>query len=822
VTDTQIDIEIVAGLALPYQSGAEAALADPDQAYDPGFDLAWQAALAGAPGLTLEPLYAALDVELITNITDAIRMAGEEPPDPLNWFYVTCDELMVDVVLPLMQALPFVEWAGIRPEFGLAGVVSWGTNPNTRFSAQIAPSRVDAIYAWQVPGGTGEQVLMADVEYGWNLDHEDFSGHDIEYLGVVKSTNQIDIDHGTAMAGLAVASDNGTGIVGIAPRAKLSAVAVRPGLVDAAIQLAAANVGRGGVVFIPLGQSFLPVPKGEKPHGDIPVEYHRPVQEAIRRAILFGSIVVEAAGNGYVNLDQPLLRHRWDVDSGAILVGAAMSMPNPTRWLRAHFPNWGTSYGGRVDCFGPATKVGAPSGGNAEYDDVSGTSSATAIVAGVIASIQGMALAATRDVLNSVDIRRLLRNRDLGRPTIPVGAGIGAMPDLRRICQNQRWAPIMPASVVANSATTMTIGYLDTNLRLFRRHWTPGTGWGVRIPHTTDADEKLEIIGGQQVALTAGPGVGPGAHPVTDAVVYNGGSEGGVHYVWWDTVGSSGSWSTVAAPVYSFAAGRSLAAVRSSPGILAIVGVNEQGQLTSMLGNLQTHVFDDFKPAVLIDAGTRYLRPSDPTAISRTAGHLDVVMISDIGLLVWYHGTTSAGFVTHWSAPVFEPTGTEFVPTARPAVVATLTGLEVVAVGAEGWLYSISINTATGAISAPVVIDVQVTVSGDGPVAIVSHQQRLVALAVELREDPDREWLLLPGGPLRAATRGPGGDWSSLRPVDPDVAVSGLGGVSATVMSGVGIAAVAVLSDGKPYYTMSTDGETWSPLRQVAFDVPIL
>jgi hypothetical protein len=42
------------------------------------------------------------------------------------------------------------------------------------------------------------------------------------------------------------------------------------------------------------------------------------------------------------------------------------------------------------------------------------------------------------------------------------------------------------------------------------------------------------------------------------------------------------------------------------------------------------------------------------------------------------------------------------------------------------------------------------------------------------------------------------------------------------VMSGVGIAAVAVLSDGKPYYTMSTDGETWAPLRQVAFDVPIL
>ena len=281
-----------------------------------------------------------------------------------------------------------------------------------------------------------------------------------------------------------------------------------------------------------------------------------------------------------------------------------------------------------------------------------------------------------------------------------------------------------------------------------------------------------------------------------------------------------GSWATVRTPAYSFAGGRSLSAVRARSHTLAIIGVNQQGQLTSMLGDLRKRVSDGFAHGAVVDAATRYLRPSEPAACTRSPGHLDVIMISDIGSLVWYHATTTEDFATQWAPPAFEQTGARLVRTARPGVVATPSGLEVVAVGADGWLYSISINTATGTISPPEVIDVQVTVSGDGPVAIVRHRQSLIALAAESLDDPNLGRLI--DGPLRAATKPSGGEWSSLQPVDPNVAVSGLGGVSAVAMDRQGIAAVAMLPSGHPHYALSPDGVLWSPLWHIELELPIL
>ncbi|MGY0500263.1 hypothetical protein ACWZHB_17380 [Nocardia sp. FBN12] len=46
-------------------------------------------------------------------------------------------------------------------------------------------------------------------------------------------------------------------------------------------------------------------------------------------------------------------------------------------------------------------------------------------------------------------------------------------------------------------------------------------------------------------------------------------------------------------------------------------------------------------------ATTRYFRPSDPVAVSRKPEIVDIVSITDAGLLVWYGGKDTFG--TPWS-----------------------------------------------------------------------------------------------------------------------------------------------------------------------------
>jgi len=47
--------------------------------------------------------------------------------------------------------------------------------PNQGYEDPAAnnPSGIDAEYAWTQPGGTGTGVTICDLEYGWNLNHQD-------------------------------------------------------------------------------------------------------------------------------------------------------------------------------------------------------------------------------------------------------------------------------------------------------------------------------------------------------------------------------------------------------------------------------------------------------------------------------------------------------------------------------------------------------------------------------------------------------------------------------------------------------------------------
>lgn len=93
-----------------------------------------------------------------------------------------------------------------------------------------------------------------------------------------------------------------------------------------------------------------------------------------------------------------------------------------------------SSFGSRIDCYAWGQDIHAASAaGTNTYDAFSGTSGASAIIAGVAASIQGMALAKRGQFLTPAEVRQLLLiGSDVDDGAAPPTV-IGTMPDLAQI-----------------------------------------------------------------------------------------------------------------------------------------------------------------------------------------------------------------------------------------------------------------------------------------------------------------------------------------------------------------------------------------------------
>ncbi|MEO8774890.1 MAG: serine protease, partial [Candidatus Nanopelagicales bacterium] len=262
-----IDVRVSDGLALPYAAGAEAALSD--DRLDPALTTAWQALLTTFPDATLTPLFAQQPVEELADIVDAVRLSGAEPPDPFCWFEITCTDDVAQALATAVQALPFVADAAVRGRTLLPATVSYGTNPETDRTLQIqpAPNGVDAIYAWQVAGGSGALAEVADIEGGWNTNHDELLTARIKSPSGFKPDLVPGGGHGTSVAGILVGADNGVGTIGIVPDAELTLL-VDSGISAGTAALIAAGttaVGRGGVILVEGALNFFarpPLPDG--------------------------------------------------------------------------------------------------------------------------------------------------------------------------------------------------------------------------------------------------------------------------------------------------------------------------------------------------------------------------------------------------------------------------------------------------------------------------------------------------------------------------------------------------------------------------------
>ena len=294
-----------------------------------------------------------------------------------------------------------------------------------------------------LPGADGSGVSVVDIEFDWLFDHEDLelpssanidAGNRIVNRFGMRGTN-----HGTAVLGELGAKNNGYGVTGIVPGAVLRvapATTERYGFNPArAISLATRVSSPGDVILLELqicvcNQSC---PGDDSQRGFGPLEWFQPAYDAIAAATAKGITVVEAAGNGQVNLDSSGCQRRFDRnsrDSGAIIVGAGSSRDRS----RLQFSN----YGSRVDLQGWGHLVTTTGYGHLfnpgdirqHYTSTfGGTSSASPIVAGAVAIVQGIVKAAGRRPLNPAQVRNLLATT--GKPQgSPRGENIGPLPNL--------------------------------------------------------------------------------------------------------------------------------------------------------------------------------------------------------------------------------------------------------------------------------------------------------------------------------------------------------------------------------------------------------
>jgi hypothetical protein len=281
-------------------------------------------------------------------------------------------------------------------------------------------------YAHRFPGARGEGITLVSKEVGgWYADHADLPAPVRRFGDFVAS------GPGTRSAGIMAAIENGYGVTGIANRASLA--------------YAAAGIGNlaelrdylkpGDVLQIGMQVDLGPV-AGCRSSCFVPMEALPAWYDAIKELTDRGIVVVEAAGNGNVDLDHPDFDGRFDRkrrDSGAVMVGSICAR----NAVRAPFSNHGT----RVDaagwgCWDAATTTSGAEDADlwSEFDNwytsgVASPASANPIVAAAAASLSGYARVKGA-TLGSTDVRVLLNAT--GTPLDGAATRIGTQPDLKK------------------------------------------------------------------------------------------------------------------------------------------------------------------------------------------------------------------------------------------------------------------------------------------------------------------------------------------------------------------------------------------------------
>lgn len=438
-------------------------------------DAAPLASILDAAGAGLVPLFGPSEDRVRQRAAAQAAMAGAPAPDLSRYYTVEGAEDDLDTLAEQILAAegvvgayvapppqPAVELETLNdmvPSEELAPPISPDFS-SRQIYLDASPAGIDARFAWTLPGGRGAGVRIIDIEGAWRFDHEDL----VVNQGGVVGTQRTELNwrnHGTAVVSEYGGDVNAFGVTGICPDAHCRGFSFNiTGGAAAAIRAAADALSAGDIILIELHRPG-PGASGSGQDGFIAMEWWPAEFDAIRYASNKGVIVVEAAGNGSRNLDDPIYNtpqagfpsswrnpfNRANRDSGAVVVGAGAPPPGthgrdhgPDR-SRLGFSNWGSC----VDVQGWGREVTAAAYGDLQggtderiwyTDQFSGTSSASPIVVGAIGCIQGVRRAQGQPLLTPATARQTLRTTGSPQqdaPGRPISQRIGNRPNLRQV-----------------------------------------------------------------------------------------------------------------------------------------------------------------------------------------------------------------------------------------------------------------------------------------------------------------------------------------------------------------------------------------------------
>jgi serine protease len=425
----------------------------------------------GIPPTRIRPLFSSPPQQLDAERLEGQRQSGKQLAD-LNLYYV------IDVpeganpaaVASALNGLSVVEFAEPRRKPSPAPQATPDFTSRQGYKNE-APQGIGAPREGEVRGSDGAGLRAVDLEYSWRLDHEDLNlppdrRHVIQGCAAQDPFN--DTNHGTAVLGEVGATKNAFGVTGVVPAAQLH---VAPTdctddtggySLEKAILTAASILTPGEVIIIEQQAQACGGACGADQVGCGPVEDEQSVFDVIRNVTSRGIIVVEAAGNGRVDLDGAQCQGKFNRtvrDSGAIMVGAGSA----TNHARLDF----SDFGSRVDVQGWGHQVATTGYGDAfgqgeeqrRYTNrFGGTSSATPIVSSAVLAINGVRKACKAPLARPLEMRALLAAT--GTPQgDPAGGHIGPLPNIRAaLAAMPDLAPCLRPSPFASLAGQWMIG----------------------------------------------------------------------------------------------------------------------------------------------------------------------------------------------------------------------------------------------------------------------------------------------------------------------------------------------------------------------------
>ncbi len=339
------------------------------------------------------------------------------------------------------------------------------------FDKQWMHDYIGTRYAWAA-GYKGQGVKVAVIDTGLAMNHEDLSTNAIagkNFVDGAEGTSQTtdNDEHGTHVAGIIAADDNGKGVVGIAPDAQVCGFCVFPtgGGADSGDVMRAINAAVAedyDIINMSLGSSF----------------YDANYEKTVNNAYTEGVAIFASSGNDDSDGNNYPAAYAGTISVGAVDENSA----------RASFSN----YGKTVTLSFPGVHIYSTIPGSASsYGYMSGTSQASPAAAGTAAVI----LSAKKDAKDFKDLTgkkrvdkllSLMKSSTTKCSSAGMGAGTTYLPGVLKLATDMT-APETPVITVVDEENiqrgTNKKDYIAESLKV---KLSSATAVGVDIYYSTD------------------------------------------------------------------------------------------------------------------------------------------------------------------------------------------------------------------------------------------------------------------------------------------------------------------------------------------------